>query len=263
MERLRAYKIAVIVLAALVVIETAGIIYLSLRRPKPTPPLKKVAVFKGRIAIVIDDWGYNLNNLETAAQIRYPLTVSVLPNLAYSGKVAEKLHSLGFEVILHLPMEPKELYRLEKNTIMVSMDEAAINRIIEEGLASLVYARGVSNHMGSLATQDARTMAIIFKELKSRHLYFLDSLVSTKSICALLTKKLGLGFARRDIFLDNTEDPQYIKGQIDKLKARARVNGKAIGIGHDRGHTLEVLKEVMPHIEEEGYKLVFVSELVR
>lgn len=261
MEIYKRYKLAVIILASLVVIESAALIYLGLSRPKP--PVKKAAVFKGKIAIVIDDWGYSLNNLELASEIKLPLTAALLPNLAYSKRIAENLHTLGFEIILHLPMEPSEKYRLEKNTIMVSMDEAAINRIIEEGLAGLNYVRGVSNHMGSFATQDVRTMNIIFNALKRRKLYFLDSLVSTKSICALLTKKLGLGFVRRDIFLDNTEDPQYIKGQIDKLKARARVNGKAIGIGHDRRHTLEVLKEVMPHIEEEGYKLVFVSELVR
>jgi polysaccharide deacetylase 2 family uncharacterized protein YibQ len=41
------------------------------------------------------------------------------------------------------------------------------------------------------------------------------------------------------------------------------VYGQAIGIGHDRKITLEVLKEVMPSIEKEGYKFVFVSELIR
>ena len=261
MEKHKRYKLVVILLAALVIIESTALIYLGLRGLKPA--VMKPPAFKGRIAIVIDDWGYSLNNLQIVSEIKQPLTAALLPNLTYSKTIAEKLHSLGIEVILHLPMEPLERYHLEKNTVMVSMDEAKINRIIEEDLANLLYAKGVSNHMGSLATQDSRVMSIIFKELKLRHLYFLDSLVSTKSICAALAKKVRIGFARRDIFLDNTEDPEYIRGQVYKLKMRARVNGSAIGIGHDRSRTLEVLKEIMPQLQQEGYKFVFLSELVR
>lgn len=261
MQRLKLYKIAVIILAGLVIIETAGLIYLSFRKPKALV-FKKAAVFKGKIAIVIDDWGYNLNNLEIVRQIKSPLTASLLPNLAYSKEVAQELHTLGFEVILHLPMEPAEKYHLEKNTILVSMDEAMIKRIIEEDLKNISYARGVSNHMGSLATQDTKIMEIILNQLKNRRLYFLDSLVSKKSVCALLAKKIGIGFAKRDIFLDNIADPEYIRGQIYKLKTRARVKGAAVGIGHDRKNTLEVLKEELPKLEKEGFKLVFVSDLI-
>ena len=260
-EKIKAYRIALIILAALVVIEAAGLIYLGVSRPRPQAP-KKAASLQGKIAIVLDDWGYNLNNLETVREIRSPLTAALLPNLAYSKEMAKELHGLGLEIILHLPMEPSERYRLEQNTILASMDEAGIKKIIEDDLAGLLYAKGVSNHMGSLATQDARVMKAVFAQLKSRHLYFLDSLVSTKSICASLAKNMGLGFAKRDIFLDNVADPAYIRGQLDKLKARARASGSAVGIGHDRRHTLEVLKEELPKLEKEGFKLVFVSDLI-
>jgi len=70
-------------------------------------------------------------------------------------------------------------------------------------------------------------------------------------------------YAKRDIFLDNIEDTPYIKDQLNKLKAKARMYGYAIGIGHDRPVTLAVLKEAIPQLKKEGYKFVFVSELVR
>jgi polysaccharide deacetylase 2 family uncharacterized protein YibQ len=72
-----------------------------------------------------------------------------------------------------------------------------------------------------------------------------------------------LGFTKRDVFIDNKQSPDYIKGQVYKLKTRARIYGQVIGIGHDRKTTLEVLKEVMPQLEKEGYRFVFVSELVK
>jgi len=161
-----------------------------------------------------------------------------------------------------LPLEPHEKYRLEKNTIMTSQDEQSIKNVIARDLADIMYARGVSNHMGSKATEDSRVMEIVFRELKKKQLYFLDSVVSGESICFELALKMNLGFAQRDVFLDNQEDPKYISGQIYKLKLRARARGKAIGIGHDQKITLEVLKEVMPQLEEEGYKFVFVSDLI-
>ena len=252
------YKIAIGVLAIIIILEWVFII----TRPKIVPPRIPVAV-KGKIAIVIDDWGYNLNNLHMLGQIKEPLTCSVLPNLIYSRRVAEELHSRGFQIILHLPMEPHEKYKLEKDTILTSMDEATIRDIVDRDLASIVYAKGVSNHMGSRATEDTRTMEIVFKELKKRRLYFLDSLVSAESICFELAHKMGLGFAKRGVFLDNEEEPRYIRQQLYKLKLKAKIYGHAIGIGHDRKITLEVLKETMPELEKEGYKFVFLSELVK
>ena len=261
MKRFAIFKMLTFVLSLVVTIETILLIYLWISRPKKI--IKIPAIPKGRIAIVIDDWGYNLDNLYILDQIKYPFTASVLPRLDYSKATAAELHRRGVQIILHLPMEPYEKYRLEKNTIMTSMDEQAILNIITQDLADIHYAIGVSNHMGSKATEDLRTMSIVFNELKKRNLFFLDSLVSPKTICFGLAAKLHVGFIKRDIFLDNKEEPGYIKDQIYKLKRKALIYGHAVGIGHDRKITLEVLRDTMPELEKEGYKLVFVSELVK
>ncbi len=260
------YKIWIIILAAVAIIEAIVIFGLAPSRPKrrmarvpPAAPAVKI----GKIAIVIDDWGYNLNNLDILRQIKYPLTLSVLPNLNYSKRISQEAHRRGFEVILHLPMEPDEKVRLEHNTIMASMSEKTIRDIIADDLDNIVYAKGVSNHMGSKAVQDLKTMSVIFSELQKRRLYFLDSYVSSKSVSFELVNKIHLAFAKRDVFLDNNEDPEYIRGQIYKLKVKARTYGRAIGIGHARRITLQVLKDIMPELEKEGYRFVFVSQLVR
>ena len=119
------YKIAVWILSILLVIESGALIFLLARQPAKKIPKAALAI-KGRIAIVIDDWGYNLDNLYILDQIKYPFTASVLPRLNYSEEVAQGLHNRGFQVILHLPMEPHEKYRLEKNTILTSLQEKEI-----------------------------------------------------------------------------------------------------------------------------------------
>ncbi|MDD5431791.1 MAG: divergent polysaccharide deacetylase family protein [Candidatus Omnitrophica bacterium] len=264
MEKDKKYKITIVVLIGIIFM--LGISLLTSRqKPKEIAKPKEVkpVVFKGKIAIVIDDWGYNLNNAHILKEFKYPITGAVLPNLAFTKQIAEELNSCGFEVILHLPMQPHEKVRLEKNTIMVNSSKEKILDVLDKDLASIGYAKGVSNHMGSLATEDAKTTEIVMSDLKKRHLYFLDSYVTGKSVCPAMAKKIGLSFAKRDIFLDNIEEAEYIKKQLYKLKIKAMAQGKAIGIGHDRKVTLEVLKASMPEMAKEGFKFVFVSDLKR
>ena len=252
-------KLIIIIFLILALLTFIAVILTSVSR-KAAP---KAAPIKGKIAIVIDDWGYHLNNLKIAATIKQPLTCAILPNLKNSRMVAQNLNKIGFEIILHLPMEPKGKYQLEKNTITISMDAGQIHSILEQDLTSILFAKGISNHMGSRITEDSRVSALIMSEAKKRKLYFLDSFVTPKSVCASLAEKIKIRFAKRDIFLDNRDDPDYIKGQIIKLMDLAKKNGQAVGIGHDRRNTLLVLKEVIPQLIKAGYKLVFVSEIAR
>jgi len=236
------------------------ILALPIKKPKKEPLFKPVI---GKIAIVLDDWGYTLNNVKLIEEINAPLTIAVLPGLAYSKKISYDLSKKGFEVILHLPMEPKEGYALEKETITTSMKEEEIKRIINQDLSGLYNVKGVSNHMGSKATSDKRTMEIVLSEIKKRNLFFLDSYVISTSKAREITASYGLRFAKRDIFLDNESSLNYIRKQLYKLRDLAKANGFAIGIGHDRKNTLIVLKEMIPILEKEGYKFVLISEIAR
>ncbi|MGE4357184.1 MAG: divergent polysaccharide deacetylase family protein [Candidatus Omnitrophota bacterium] len=223
------------------------------------PPYKRA-----RVAIVIDDFGYNIRDIDAWLNFDKPITFSILPNLPYSTYIANLANGRGKEVILHLPLEPKneEKYLQEKFTITTSMSQKNILKILENAFKSVPGIKGVSNHQGSLATEDRRVMEIILKEIKKRNFYFLDSLVTDKSVCREVASALNLNFAQRDVFLDNIEDVEYIKGQMDKLADIAQRKGFAIGIGHVHVETLEALKENCGALEERGIEFVYLSELV-
>lgn len=235
--------------------------------PKTSIAKPKIKISKPtyKIAIILDDWGYNLNNLENLKQINLPMTLAVLPNLAYSQEIAQEAHLLNKEVILHLPLEPYpgEGVRLEKNTILESMGEKEILPILNNALENVAYASGVSNHQGSKLTTSEEPVRIIFKELKNKGLFFIDS-VTSKSVCKKIAKELKIKFAARSVFLDNQLDQPYIEGQIRQLVKIAKIKGEAIGIGHDRKATLEALIRLMPQLQKkENIKFVFASELVK
>ena len=143
------------------------------------------------------------------------------------------------------------------------MKDSKIIEVFNSAISSVPAAKGVSNHMGSKATEGKKTMSVIFKQMKKRNLFFLVSLVTKKSTCDGLAKEIGIKFASRDIFLDNINEKSYIKGQLEKLARLAQINGHAIGIGHDRRMTLEVLEEEMKNLERQGIEFVYLSQMVK
>jgi len=223
---------------------------------------------RGRIAIVLDDWGYNTNNLSAFSDLKTPITISILPNLPYSKQVAQAAKRQGHQLILHLPLESKGNEHAEKDTLYCNMNEGEITEKLKQMLNSVPGISGANNHQGSKATEDTRMMSIVLSELKRERLFFLDSFSTNKSVCSKIAKAIGIRYAKRDIFMDipnsklkNEALRAYIRGQLDKLYIIAIKKGYAIGIGHDRKTTLDVLKDAIPQLENRGIKFVFLSEL--
>jgi len=48
------------------------------------------------------------------------------------------------------------------------MDKAKVTRLLDEAFASVPYAQGISNHMGSKATEDERLMRTVLDYLKRK-----------------------------------------------------------------------------------------------
>ena len=65
------------------------------------------------------------------------------------------------------------------------------------------------------------------------------------------------------IFLDHEEDPEFIKANLDSLVILSHHMDIAVGIGHIKPMTLKVLKEEIPRLEQEGYRLIRLSHAVR
>ena len=218
---------------------------------------------KGKIAIVLDDWGYSKKALDPVIALNTPITYAILPNLAYSKKIAQALNKNGDELILHLPLEPHNADRhpLEKNTILTTMNKQEITNITIADIKSLPNLKGVNNHMGSKATEDKKVMGIIFDIIKENNLYFLDSYTSRQSALSDIASQKNITFFKRDIFIDDANEKEKIKQQMLKAKDIAKQTGTAIAIGHAKTLTIETLGEIIPLIENQGFQFVYLSEL--
>ena len=80
---------------------------------------------EARIAIVIDDWGYDWAAAEAFLQFPEKLTVAVIPFLPLSEEHAERARAAGHEGIVHLPMEPLNPTSSGPRRLHVAMDDEA------------------------------------------------------------------------------------------------------------------------------------------
>jgi len=218
-----------------------------------------------KIAFVIDDWGYSIKNCHFLKEISSPIAVAILPDLEHSIDVMNCAAENNKEIMLHLPLEPHENSdEYPKDYIInTSMSPTKVDGLLEKILDKMPKVVGVNNHMGSKATEDKDLMHVIFKQLKYRKLFFVDSFVTSGSICRSLAAEMGISFARRDVFLDNKNKHDYIVQQIQLLAKEAEGKGFALAIGHDRELTMQVIKEQIPLLKSQGFEIVTVRELIK
>jgi len=229
-----------------------------------TSPRKQYAKgLKSKVAFVIDDVGYNRKYEDLLFSLPQEVTVSILPRLSYSEYFSNQAYLHGHDVMLHLPLEAENsAIDPGPGTIRVSMKPKEVERIIEENLASVPNAVGTNNHMGSKVTADKNIMKIIINTLKRKNIFFLDSVTSQYTVVRDIVEGNNLQYIRRDVFLDNNNDPEYIKRQIEQLARVAKQNGSAIGIGHYRRNTLRTISELIPQLQAQGIELVRVRDLI-
>lgn len=217
-----------------------------------------------RLAIVIDDMGRSIRQAETLLQMDAPVVLSVLPDMANSEKTVRMTVDSGREALLHLPMEPQNYPETNpgKNALLASMDEDEIRRLTASHLNSMPGVSGVNNHMGSKLTENETAMQWVVDELRKRNLYFLDSLTTGNSAAAKAAAKAGIGWTKRDIFLDNEKNEEAIGIQFERAIETAKKHGRAIAIGHPHDETLQSLKIWLPRIRQAGVEIVPLRDLI-
>jgi polysaccharide deacetylase 2 family uncharacterized protein YibQ len=234
--------------------------HLILRPPtvKPPPPRPP----RPRIAIVVDDLGSDTRVAEKLLRLNAPLTFAIFPLQPSSRRIAHKAHAEGREVILHLPMEPRGYPLKDPGTgaLFVSMGERELLRQLRKDLEAVPFITGVNNHMGSRFMEHGEKVRLVFRELKKRKLFFLDSRTTSKSQGYRIARELALRADTRDLFLDNDSNVGYTKLQLEKLIRIARNHGTAIGICHPYSSTITALKEMIPQIQAEGMQIVPLSQ---
>ena len=215
------------------------------------------------IVIIIDDVGYDGQDLTWAMSIDPNLNFAILPNSTRAPEVDRRLNDRGFEILCHLPMEPRDhTVSPGANAVKTSMSDDEIFLATRANIAAVPHARGVNNHMGSRATADRRVMTDVMRALPDG-MYFIDSRTGGGSVAAAVAREMNVKTAARHVFLDDVQTEAGVRRQLATLSSAARAKGAAIGIGHPHEVTLRVLAAEVPKLRARGFRFARASEVVR
>jgi polysaccharide deacetylase 2 family uncharacterized protein YibQ len=215
-----------------------------------------------RIALVIDDLGRSLGELDDLHRLGVPITYAVLPFESQTAEVAAALRRRHDEILCHLPMEPRSGGNPGPGALRAGMSPEQLRQSTLAAIAAVPGAVGVNNHMGSALSADAGSMSTILSVLAARGLYFLDSRTSAQSVGFRVATALGVPAAERQVFLDDDPRPEAVAAEFQHLLEMARTRGGAIAIGHPHPATLATLAIEVPRAQALGYRFVQVSALL-
>jgi polysaccharide deacetylase 2 family uncharacterized protein YibQ len=219
-----------------------------------TQPPRAQTGYVGYIYLVLDDAGNEISQVEQYLNLPIDFTLAVLPKRPYTREAGRRAQEAGREVILHQPMEPKGIEEPGAAALFTWMPIETIQATLEENLKDLPMAKGINNHMGSAFTEDVESLKPVMEYLKTRNLYFLDSLTTADSQAVYTANGAGIPNMVRDAeFLDNEDDYEQIKEQLLKAARKAKENGRAIAIGHVWSKELyKVLRDYIQPLKREG-----------
>jgi uncharacterized protein len=232
------------------------------REPLPKKPRKALGRLP-KIAIIIDDIGYDKTIAKKFLALNAVLTFSILPYSPYEKSIARTVHSKGYDVMLHLPMEPDEYPSINPGpgVLLTSMTPDQLIDQLNEDLDAFPFITGVNNHMGSKMTTVSPQLNQIFSVLKGKGLFFIDSRTTPDTLCKPTAQLFKVPFAQKDVFIDHKPEPEFIRKQIHRLILIADSHGEAIGIAHPHPETFDILREMLPELEKKA-ELVRASDIV-
>lgn len=232
---------------------------------KPASPPVPVVRHSGKLAIIIDDVGYDLAALDALLALPAAFTYAVLPNSRHAEEAVKRLRSAKVEVILHMPMEPLDYPGKNpgEGALLLGMTPEEIRKRIDSALAVVPMARGMNNHMGSAFTADPSAMRLVLGIMKEKGLYYIDSKTIRDTTAYDVAREMGVPVAQRNLFLDNDQSPESIRSVILELADLADQQGVAIGIGHPHPQTVAALQELVPGLVKSGLKFIPAGKVAR
>jgi polysaccharide deacetylase 2 family uncharacterized protein YibQ len=211
------------------------------------------------LTIIIDDIGNNRDLGENALQLDGPINYAVIPHTPHSVQLAELANEKGKEVLLHMPMSNTSHSYQSIGMLHPNMDRQTFDTNVARNIAAVPHVSGVNNHMGSEMTQHYPQMRWLMQSLYSQNLYFIDSRTTPHSQGLQAARDSHIASDRRHVFLDNQTDEAYINKQLDYAVNTALESGFAVAIGHPHRSTIEVLKQRLATLANEGVTLVSTS----
>ncbi|KPZ01369.1 Uncharacterized protein ALO43_02750 [Pseudomonas tremae] len=213
---------------------------------------------KAYLSLIIDDLGQNADRDSRTLALPGPVTLAIMPDTPHATDFARQVHRAGKTVMLHMPMDPATGPYAWHPELPLPELESRLNA----ALLKVPYAAGINNHMGSRMTAEPVAMAWLMAELQRRHLFFVDSRTSAKTVAAAEAQRIGLASVSRDVFLDDERTAEAITRQLQTAIELAHKQGSVVVIGHPYPVTLDVLERELPKLKAQGVEWIDLRSMI-
>ena len=216
---------------------------------------------RARLVLIIDDIGNHFELGQRAIELPGKLNYAVLPHTPQATRLANYAAAKGpeKEVLLHMPMEAMGEQLLGPAGLYNRLDRPEFTARIDRALKEVPNAVGISNHMGSLLTQQRDKMNWLMAELERRNLYFIDSKTTGSSSAKYAAAEFKVPYLAREYFLDHKRNAEAMESIMKRAIANAKADGLSVVIGHPYRSTLSFLEQQLPSIKAQ-VELIKVSE---
>jgi polysaccharide deacetylase 2 family uncharacterized protein YibQ len=216
------------------------------------------------LAVIIDDAGYSLSELDEFLSLPGPFTVAVLPNLAHSTAAAQRVLAAGKDLILHCPMQPEGPEDPGPGALYTGQSASQVDELLDAMFASVPGAMGMNNHMGSKATADETLMTEVLSYLKRHGKFFVDSRTTANTVAPRVAAVLQMPILQRNAFLDDNPTETDVAAAFDKGLVEARDKGTAIVIGHVQNKVMaDILRARTGELAAQGIRLARLSDVMK
>ncbi|EFP0980495.1 divergent polysaccharide deacetylase family protein [Campylobacter jejuni] len=212
---------------------------------------------KPKLAIIIDDMA-NASQVRGLKALNLKLNPSFFPpdkNHSETPKLALKFDFY----MVHLPLAAINYNKPELDTLNPNDSKERIFKKIKQIKKDFKDLRYINNHTGSLFTSNEEAMRKLYEVLKNQNIFFVDSKTIGNSKANKIAKELSMPYIQRDVFLDNEDDVNYVKKQLESAVKLAQKKGFVIAIGHPRKNTFKALEQSKDLLK--GVDLVYLSEI--
>jgi len=221
---------------------------------------------KPTISLIVSGLGTNATRTRAAINELPPeVTLSFAPTTDNLGTWVRRARRAGHEVVIELPMEPYDYGRQRPHAHVMQVGVSAETN--QERLAKLLARTpgyvGVMNYQGAkFATEDS-AVAPIVEALSAKGLAMFEDGSLIRSKFEGNARSSGLAFGKATTWIDARPTADEISQNLLLLETTAKERGGALGTSLPFPVSIDLIKEWIPTLEEEGILLAPASHYAK
>ncbi|MCG8605864.1 divergent polysaccharide deacetylase family protein, partial [bacterium] len=121
---------------------------------------KKIKRTAGSMAIVVEGFGGAFDSdVRDFLNLDQPITLCVMPGSKYAQRIAEEAFANDHELVVHLPSGSQNGRSDDAFELSAEIDAAQIRNRIRQAIRGVPRAKGLSNHLGSVVSENEKMAA--------------------------------------------------------------------------------------------------------